>query len=103
MTSDKRQQLPIGSVVNILEDNITVVIIGQFPVVETEFGKGYFDFVGAIPPIGFDPKNNIFFNKEDINGVVFLGYVDIEFQNFIEKAEEFEKTTPLEKLETQKK
>ncbi|MBZ2041795.1 DUF4176 domain-containing protein, partial [Streptococcus sanguinis] len=52
MSIDKRQQLPIGSIVKVLNESIDVAIIGQFPIVENEHGKGYYDFVGVILPVG---------------------------------------------------
>ena len=40
----------------------------------------------------------MFFNKEDIERVIFLGYVDVDFQNFLNESDKFEETTELKKL-----
>ncbi|MEX2785699.1 DUF4176 domain-containing protein [Streptococcus sp. H49] len=60
MSAASRQQLPVGSVVNISDEAANVVIIGQFPVVENDGDKGYYDFVGVSLPIGYDTKTLIF-------------------------------------------
>ncbi|AND78530.1 DUF4176 domain-containing protein [Streptococcus pantholopis] len=98
MAAASRQQLPVGSVVNISDEAANVVIIGQFPVVENDGDKGYYDFVGVTLPIGYDAKTLLFFNKEDINNVIFLGYIDAAFQSFLKEADSFEKETRLQKL-----
>ena len=39
----------------------------------------HFDFAGVILPVGFDAEHTVFFNKEDIERVIFLGYIDVDF------------------------
>ena len=53
---------------------------------------------GLILPMGFDNEYTVFFNKEDIERVIFLGYVDVDFQNFLNESDKFEKSTELKKL-----
>ena len=48
--------------------------------------------------MGFDNEYTVFFNKEDIERVIFLGYVDVDFQNFLNESDKFEKNTELKKL-----
>lgn len=48
--------------------------------------------------MGFDNEYTVFFNKEDIERVIFLGYVDVDFQNFLNKSDKFEKSTELKTL-----
>ncbi|MGX5839013.1 DUF4176 domain-containing protein [Streptococcus gordonii] len=48
--------------------------------------------------MGFDAEHTVFFNKEDIERVIFLGYIDVDFQNFLNESDKFEKTTELKKL-----
>jgi hypothetical protein len=48
--------------------------------------------------MGFDNEYTVFFNKEDIERVIFLGYVDVDFQNFLNESDKFEKSTELKKL-----
>jgi hypothetical protein len=52
----------------------------------------------VILPMGFDNEYTVFFNKEDIERVIFLGYVDVDFQNFLNESDKFEKSTELKKL-----
>ena len=48
--------------------------------------------------MGFDNEYTVFFNKEDIERVIFLGYVDVDFQNFLNESDKFEKSTELKTL-----
>ena len=98
MMKDQRQQLPVGTVVNLVNESVNIAIIGQYPIVKNEVREGYFDFEGVILPIGFDAEHTVFFNKEDIERVIFLGYVDVDFQNFLNESDKFEKSTELKKL-----
>ena len=98
MTVKGREQLPIGTIVNVLDEPYDIAIIGQYSIIEKDGKKGYYDFVGAIIPVGYDAQNLLFFNKEDINNIVFLGYTDLNFQKFLNESHKFEETTDLTKL-----
>lgn len=41
-------------------------------------------------PSGFEPDDGIFFNKEDIDKVLFKGYVDDDEERFLEIYAEWE-------------
>ena len=75
-----RELLPIGTVVRVKDGSQSLMITTLFPVTEKDDQKGYFDF-GAVPlPLGVVGQDLAFFNKEDIDEVLFLGYVDVSFQ-----------------------
>lgn len=77
-----RQQLPIGTVVNIKGSEQNFMIVSQFPLTIKEGEKGYYDFGAVLLPHGLTDTKLFYFNKEDIEKLIFLGYIDVEFQNF---------------------
>ena len=78
-----RELLPIGTVVRVKDGSQRLMITTLFPVKEKDGQKRYFDF-GAVPlPLGVVGQDLAFFNKEDINEVLFLGYVDVSFQQLL--------------------
>ncbi|MBM7643054.1 DUF4176 domain-containing protein [Streptococcus loxodontisalivarius] len=80
----ERQVLPIGTVVRVKKASENLMISTLFPVTEKNGERGYFDF-GAVPlPLGVTNEQTAFFNKEDIEEVVFVGYIDIHFQQLTE-------------------
>ncbi len=50
MMKDQRQQLPVGTVVNLVNESVNIAIIGQY----------LFDFAGVILPVGFDARHTVF-------------------------------------------
>lgn len=64
MMRDQRQQLPVGTVVNLVNESVNIAIIGQYPIFKDEVREGYFDFVGVILPVGFDAEHTVFSIKK---------------------------------------
>lgn len=107
MKSD--ELLPIGSVVLLKEASKRIMIVGYYSIPDGDKTKIY-DYCGLLYPEGFISQNHIcVFNHEQINKVYFLGYTDIERENFmkdlkdvilnskqqnIDALEEFEKYKP---------
>ncbi|ALD71413.1 DUF4176 domain-containing protein [Streptococcus gordonii] len=80
----ERKHLPIGTVVRVKNWDQNLMITSLFPITE-KFGKrGYFDFGATLLPLGVSNDEMAFFNKEDIEEIIFLGYVDVHFQQLIE-------------------
>lgn len=74
--------LPIGSVVLLKEAKRKVVIIG-FGVVE-DGSKVVWDYLGCAYPIGVvSSDSNLLFNRDQIEELVSVGYVDEEGKKFI--------------------
>ena len=84
----KRTALPIGSVVRVKEGAEPFMIVNQCPVTEKNGTQGYFDFGAVTLPLGLVNQNIIFFNKEDIDEVLFIGYIDRRFQEFLSRYDE---------------
>ena len=80
--------LPIGSVVLLNGGVKKLMIIGIKPVTAKEPDKVY-DYIGVIYPEGFlSNEYNFLFNHEDINDVIFMGYMNPERERFIHFIEE---------------
>lgn len=85
---NEREHLPIGTVVRVNGGSQNLMISTLFPVTEKDGQKGYFDF-GAVPlPLGVVSQDLVFFNKEDIEEILFLGYIDVSFQQLIANYDE---------------
>ncbi|MSD83017.1 DUF4176 domain-containing protein [Lactobacillus curvatus] len=65
------------------------IIIGRIPLFEDSNDKiSFYDYIGAIMPMGFDLNHSIYFNKIDVDRIVYRGYVDeleINFQGDLDK------------------
>ncbi|HFR3425709.1 TPA: DUF4176 domain-containing protein [Streptococcus suis] len=88
MNMENRKHLPIGSVVRLKNLDRDLMIVGLFPVVEKEGEQRYFDYTATYLPIGSVHQDNAFFNKEDIEEVIFIGYIEINFQQLLANYEE---------------
>ena len=82
--------LPFGSVVRLKGGKMRVAVIGFTPI---EKGKTkVWDYLGAVWPMGvISSDNNLLFNRDQVEEVIFEGYTDeaeIEFRTKLEKAVE---------------
>ena len=90
--------LPIGSVVSVNGSKEPFMIISQFPVTTSNNREGYFDFGAVQLPLGLISDEMIFFNKEDISSVLFVGYIDTGYQMLHQKYDELVASIIHEKL-----
>ena len=80
MTKEFNKLLPIGSVVHVKDANKNMMIIG---IVVTNNNIEY-DYFAVLYPEGFvDNKLTFLFNHDDIDKVLFVGYVNAEMQLMI--------------------
>ena len=82
--------LPLGSVVRLKGGKVRIAIIGFTPI---EKGKSkVWDYLGAMWPMGvISSDNNLLFNRDQIEEVVFEGLTDnaeLKFRTKLEKAVE---------------
>lgn len=92
------KQLPIGSIVRVAGSSEQLMIVAQFPITTVKDQQGYFDFGAVSLPIGLSNQQLYFFNKENIQELIFMGYTDIKFQTFISNCEEYERSITFPKL-----
>lgn len=85
MTKTK-ELLPLGSIVYLEQGTQKLVIIGRGVIFnDEESGEQVLaDYMGVLYPNGFQTESTIFFQHENIDKVVFLGYKDDEEERFIE-------------------
>lgn len=70
---------PIGTVVKIKDAVKKLMIVG---ILQCSESKEY-DYMGLLYPEGYLTENHIFlFNHEDIEEVMYVGYMDVEHQVF---------------------
>ncbi|PCS06216.1 hypothetical protein RU86_GL000448 [Lactococcus piscium] len=68
------------------------------PVTEINGQQGYFEFGAATLPIGVSSQEMIFFNSEDVAKIIYLGYIDVKFQEFANQYEDLLATMQYKKL-----
>lgn len=89
--SEIQPPLPVGSVVKVTGSEQEFVIISQLPVTEIDGKQGYFEFGAAMLPMGISSQEMIFFNSEDVDKIIYLGYIDVQFQEFANRYEEIDR------------
>lgn len=76
--------LPVGSIVLLKESDKRLMIYGIFQREEND--DKIYDYIGVPYPEGFiDIETCFLFNEELIDQILFLGYIDSEFQLFKNK------------------
>lgn len=76
-----KQFFPIGTVVMLEGGEKRLMIYGIMPVNDDD--RKTYDYIGCLYPEGFiDNEHCYLFNNEDIKKVEFLGFVDVEQQEF---------------------
>lgn len=82
--------LPIGTVVRLKGASIPFMVAGYFPEEEGKPGY-YFDYSGFPHPMGFSSAIQAsFFNDEDIEKILMMGYQDEEQMAYVKKLESFQ-------------
>lgn len=81
--------LPIGSVVYLKEGNQKIMILNRGAVVEQYDTQVYFDYTGALYPDGLNPEQVYYFNREDIDEVIWEGYNDSDEKRYAGRYEKW--------------
>jgi hypothetical protein len=77
----KSKLLPIGSVISMEESKKKLMVIGITQ--QNQTNGTVYDYIGVPYPEGFIDNETMFlFYHKDIKQVHFLGFVDVEFQEF---------------------
>ena len=75
--------LPIGTKLKVKDSEIQFMIVGY----NINLGDVYYDYVAVIHPIGYEAimpgieKNIFYFNKEDVDEVYSVGFLDEKTQS----------------------
>lgn len=82
MSVSFHEVLPVGSVVKLKEAEKRVMITGVMQILTETDEK--FDYTGVPYPEGFiGLESQVFFQHQDIESIFFMGFIDIERQEFI--------------------
>ena len=99
MDNTKEAILPIGSVVITKQGDIPLMIVSRGALYEEKGKTGYFDYCAVLYPTGIeDAKEFAFFNREDIESIIFIGYINSDEQLFVERYDELIAESGYEKL-----
>ncbi|MBP2622220.1 DUF4176 domain-containing protein [Streptococcus panodentis] len=79
--------LPIGSVVQLKNGQVKIMIVNRFPLYDNGGKIGYLDYSACVYPAGMTDNQVYFFNQEDIAKVWFEGYTDESEEQMQEKIE----------------
>lgn len=76
--------LPLGSVVTLKDgDGTELMIITRGAIVEENNQEEYFDYGSVIIPQGMvTPEQVYFFNRENVDKVIFSGYINADEKEF---------------------
>jgi len=91
--------LPIGSIVHLKDGNIDLMITSRAQLFNDKGRLGYFDYAAVFYPTGVTEENKfVFFNREDIQAVIFEGYRNEEEKHFSKHYDEEILKVPYPKL-----
>lgn len=74
--------LPIGSIVYLKEGTSKVMILNRGPVIEQDGEELMYDYSACLYPQGLSPEHVFYFNHENVDEVVFKGFVDGDEERF---------------------
>ena len=94
--------LPLGSVVTIKSMSEKVVIISRGMVLPVENNQYFVDYGACLYPYGLVNDRVVYFNHEDIDEVLHLGYQDVQNDEMINLIKEQESVLNLERLNVAK-
>lgn len=101
---ENKMILPIGSVIITKEGNIPLMVVSRGTLFEEEGKVGYFDYSAVPYPQGVtDDETYAFFNHEDIEDVIYFGYINSDEQIFAENYHEMIANSGYEKMSLSEK
>ena len=76
--------LPIGTIVYLKEGSQKLMILNRGVTIEQTGENDLFDYSAAFQPMGLKPEQLFYFNRDDVDKVVYKGYSDEEEERFAE-------------------
>lgn len=76
--------LSIGSVVYLKEGSKKIMVLNRGPLVLVDEKTKMFDYSGCIYPVGLVPDEILYFNEDNVDKVLFEGFVDEDEERFLE-------------------
>ncbi len=88
----EHKYLPVGSVVLLKGATQGIVVIGYC--ITEEGSSEVWDYLGCAYPVGvLSSDKNLLFNRDQIEKVIFRGYLDEEGEKFMKALDESEKSS----------
>lgn len=90
---------PLGTIVYLKDGDQKIMIIGRGVVFKDQESneERFVDYIGCAYPAGINPEESIYFNEENIDKVLFEGFVDDDETRFNELYKEWEKNLDVPK------
>ncbi len=82
-----KEVYPLGTVVRLKKGQRKLMIISRVPLMNDNGTIGYFDYAGCLVPEGVNGQQSFFFNYEDIDEVIQLGYKGEEETKYLKQYE----------------
>jgi hypothetical protein len=99
MNNELERILPIGSVIITREGNVPLMIVSRGALFEQNGKVGYFDYSALPYPSGVtDGEQYAFFNREDVESIIYIGYINSEEQIFADNYEDIIAKSGYDKL-----
>lgn len=76
--------LPIGTIVYLKDGSQKLMILNRGVTIDQNGESVLFDYSAALYPIGLNPEQLFYFNREYVDKVVYPGYSDEEEERFAE-------------------
>lgn len=76
--------LSIGSVVYLKEGSKKIMVLNRGPLVLVDEKTKMFDYSGCIYPVGLVPDEILYFNEDNVDKILFEGFVDEDEERFLE-------------------
>lgn len=83
--------LSIGSIVYLKEGSKKVMILNRGPLIVIDKETNMFDYSGCIYPVGLVQDQVLYFNKENIDKILFEGFADEDETRFQEIFQEWKR------------
>ena len=88
---EELEYLPVGSVVRLEGGKVNVVIVARALIVNDAYGQPvYFDYGAFIYPHGLVDGNMAYFQRDTIEEVLFVGYIDEDEKQIVQQLIQFE-------------
>ena len=76
--------LPIGTIAYLKDGSQKLMILNRGVTIEQNAESVLFDYSAAFYPMGLNPEQLFYFNRDDVDKMVYKGYGDEEEERFAE-------------------
>lgn len=100
MTNTNERILSIGTIIITKDGNIPLMVVSRGALFDNNGTVGYFDYSAVPYPTGItDGEEFAFFNREDIESIIYFGYQNSDEQIFADNYDELISKSGYKKLD----